>query len=64
MTNERVRERMKRFTNDYPISYIKIGYAIGLGKPSRYLISRFMRGIKLNDDTLQAIDNYLSAKGY
>ena len=55
---------MKRFTNDYPISYIKIGYAIGLGKPSRYLISRFMRGIKLNDDTLQAIDNYLSAKGY
>ena len=64
MNNERIRERMKHFTEDYPISYIKIGYAIGLGEPSRYIISRFMKGVRLNDDTLKAIDTYLTAKGY
>ena len=64
MSNERIRERMKRFTEDYPVSYIKIGYAIGLGEPSRYLISRFLKGRTLNDETLKQIDNYLIAKGY
>lgn len=64
MSNERIRERMKKFTIDYPISYIKIGYAIGLGQPSRYIISRFLKGKALNDDTLKVIDSYLTAKGY
>ena len=64
MSNERIRERLKKFTTDYPISYIKIGNAIGLGKPSRYIISRFLKGRQLKDDTLKAIDSYLTSKGY
>ena len=64
MSNERIRERIKKFITDYPISYIKIGYAMGLGEPSRYIISRFMKGRTLNEDTLKVIDSYLTAKGY
>lgn len=64
MSNERIRERIKKFTTDYPISYIKIGYAMGLGESSRYIISRFMKGRTLNEDTLKLIDSYLTSKGY
>ncbi len=64
MSNERIRERMRAFTESCRISYAQIGRDAGLGEPSRYLISRFLRGIRLNDDTLQAIDKYLITKGY
>lgn len=64
MSNDIIRDRMRKYINDYPISYVKIGYAIGLGKPSRYLISRFLKGVRLNDETLQTIDKYLITKGY
>lgn len=64
MSNERIRERMRAFTESCRISYAQIGRDAGLGEPSRYLISRFLRGIRLNDDTLQAIEKYLITKGY
>lgn len=64
MSNERIRERMRAFTESCRISYTQIGRDAGLGEPSRYLISRFLRGIRLNDNTLQAIDKYLITKGY
>lgn len=64
MSNEMIRERMKRYTEGCRISYAEIGRAAGLGEPSRYLISRFLKGIRLNADTLRLIDNYLTAKGY
>ena len=64
MSNERIRERMRAFTESCRISYAQIGRDAGLGEPSRYLISRFLRGIRLNDNTLQAIDKYLITKGY
>ena len=55
---------MRAFTESCRISYAQIGRDAGLGEPSRYLIARFLRGIRLNDDTLQAIDKYLITKGY
>lgn len=55
---------MQAFVNSCRTSYIKIGYAMGLGEPSRYIISRFLKGKQLNDDTLKVIDSYLTAKGY
>ena len=64
MSNEMIRERMKRYTESCRTSYTEIGRAAGLGEPSRYLISRFLKGIRLNADTLQLIDSYLTAKGY
>ena len=64
MSNDSIRERIKRFTEAYPVSLVRIGKDAGLGEPSRYIISRFMRGLSLNSDTLEAIDKYLSAKGY
>ncbi len=64
MSNEKIRECMQAFVNSCRTSYIKIGYAMGLGEPSRYIISRFLKGKQLNDDTLKVIDSYLTAKGY
>ena len=64
MSNEKIRERMRTFTENCRTSYAQIGRDAGLGEPSRYLISRFLKGIRLNDDTLQAIDKYLITKGY
>lgn len=64
MCNEIVRDRVRKFTAVYPVSLARIGRDAGLGKPSRYIISRFMRGLALDTDTLAAIDKYLSEKGY
>ena len=64
MSNESIRERMRKYTEGCRLSYIEIGKAAGLGEPSRYIISRFLKGLQLNPDTLAAIDKYLSAKGY
>lgn len=64
MSNESIRERMRKYTEGCRLSYIEIGKAAGLGEPSRYIISRFLKGLRLNPETLAAIDKYLSAKGY
>ena len=64
MNNDSIRERMKRYTEGCRISYAEIGRAAGLGEPSRYIISRFLKGLRLNSETLTAIDKYLTAKGY
>lgn len=64
MDNDKIRERMQIFVNGCRTSYIQIAKDMGLGEPSRYIISRFLKGIRLNNDTLQTIDKYLTAKGY
>ena len=64
MSNEKVRERMQLFVNGCRVSFIQIGKDIGLGAPSRYLISRFLKGTKLNEETLKKVDSYLTSKGY
>ena len=57
MSNEKVRERMQLFVNGCRVSFIQIGKDIGLGAPSRYLISRFLKGTKLNEETLKKVDS-------
>lgn len=64
MSNDLLRERLRRFTAVYPVSLARIGRDAGLGEPSRYIISRFLRGVPLNQETLAAIDRYLKSKGY
>lgn len=64
MSNENVRERVKRYIAEYGTSYSKIGRDCGLAEKSYYLISRFMRGQALNADTLAAVDTYLCKRGY
>ena len=64
MSNEKIRERMRTYVGTCRVSYIQIGKEIGLGEASRYLVSRFLKGRHLNDDTLTQIDRYLIAKGF
>lgn len=64
ITNEKIRERMKSYVDKYGVSYMAIGREAGLGSPSRYLVSRFMRGTNLNHDTLSKLDTYLSIRGF
>lgn len=64
MSNESVRERMRKYVDEYGATYSKIGRDCGFDEKSYYLISRFMRGQKLNETTLQAVDSYLIKRGY
>lgn len=64
MSNEMIRDRIKKYTAAYPVSLARIGRDAGLGAPSRYIISRFLRGVSLDVDTLAAIDKYLLARGF
>lgn len=64
MSNESVRERVKNYIEEYGTSYSKIGRDCGFDSKSYYLISRFMRGQKLSDITLQAVDSYLVKRGF
>lgn len=64
MSNESVRERVKKYIEEYGATYSKIGRDCGFDGKSYYLISRFMRGQKLNDTTLQAVDSYLVKRGF
>lgn len=64
MSNETIRKRTRAFVNYYPISLVRIGKQIGFEDKSRYLISRFLRGADLKEDSLKMIDSYLIARGY
>lgn len=64
MNNESVREHMRKYVDEYGATYSKIGRDCGFADKSYYLISRFMRGQKLNETTLQAVDSYLIKRGY
>lgn len=64
ITNAEVRTRLKNFINEYPIPLKKLGELAGLGEHSPYLVSRFMKGLELNTETLKLIDDYLTRKGY
>ena len=62
--NTLVRERINQYTSTYHTSYAQIGREAGLGKQSPYLISRFLKGLDLNNETLSNIENFLTTKGY
>ena len=64
MNNENIRQRMKAYTDGCRTSYAQIGREAGLGNASKYLISRFLKGLYLNDNTLELLDKYLKQKGY
>lgn len=65
MTDSKVlRERIESYTDYYGVPYTFIGREAGLGEPSRYLVSRFMRGKKLDPDTMYKLDTYLNSRGY
>ena len=64
MSNEAIRERVRSYVKKYGTAYTVIAREAGIGEPSRYLLSRFMNGRKLNAETLALIDSYLSERGY
>ncbi|MCI5903600.1 MAG: hypothetical protein MRZ61_00485 [Oscillospiraceae bacterium] len=63
MSNESVRARLKNYVAKYGSTYSSIGRDCNFGKKSYYLVSRFVRGLDLNDYTLKIIDNYLTERG-
>lgn len=64
MTNQTIRERINKLVANYGTPYLFIGNECGMGKKSRYVISRFMRGLNLDENTLKQIDSFLTARGY
>ena len=64
MNNETIRERLKEYVSHCRTPYTAIAAEMGLGAPSRYILSRFLNGRYLNTETLDKIDRYLSDKGY
>lgn len=63
MTNASVRARLKNYVTKYGSKYSSIGRDCNFGKKSYYLISRFMRGLDLNEHTLKIISDYLTERG-
>jgi len=65
ISNAEVRERMRKYTMSCRIPYYQIGIDSGLTeRRSIYLVSRFLRGQNMNEDTLNMFDCYLSERGY
>ena len=64
MENEAIRRRLREYVEGCRTPFTTIGRDAELGEPSRYIISRFLRGFSLNDESLKKIDLYLSSKGF
>ena len=64
MSNEIIRERLAEYVKHCRTPYTKIASDMGIGSPSRYLLSRFLKGRQLNAVTLTLIDSYLKERGY
>ena len=62
-TNESVRKRLKKYVEKYGSTYSSIGRDCDFKEKSYYLVSRFARGLNLDENTLQVIDNYLTERG-
>lgn len=63
MNNETVRKRLHSYCSKCGTPYRRIAKDVGLDN-KLYLVSRFARGLKLNDDTLEKINQYLIERGY
>ncbi len=66
ITNKNLKERLNAYQEVYPVPLTFIGEKIDLSeKVSKYLLSRFKRGIITLDDTTQAmLDKYLTEQGF
>ena len=66
ITNENLKERLNAYQEVYPVPLTFIDEKIDLSeKVSKYLLSRFKRGIITLDDTTQAmLDKYLTEQGF
>lgn len=63
--NKEIRERMKNYTQSCRVPFYQIGIDAGMTeKRSMYLVSRFLRGMNLNDETLDMFEEYLNVKNF
>ena len=64
MTNEDLRTRLTKYRNDSPVSLSKIGQLIGLDSKQRYVLSRFLKGGDLYEETRLKLSDFLDSRGY